>query len=96
MSAARRTEHLSIVEARKELTRLPEKLEAESATVAVTRHGKPVMAIMAWEDYEAIVETLEVLSDEAALSQLRQSIKEVKAGKTIPWKQAKSRLKTAG
>jgi len=59
---------------------------------AVTRRGKPVLAIMTWEDYQAILETLEVLGDDEAMDQLRRSIREVKEGKAIPWKEAKARI----
>lgn len=93
MAAPRETEEITMVDARRELTRLPDRLEAHPATVAVTRRGKPVLAIMTWEDYEAILETLEVLSDEEAMDQLRQSIREVKEGKTVPWEEARARLK---
>ncbi len=81
-----------MVDARRGLTKLPEKLEARPATVAVTRRGKPVLAIMTWEDYESIMETLGVLSDDEAVEQLRRSIREVKEGKAIPWKEAKVHL----
>ncbi len=92
MTTTRETKELSTVDARRKLTKLPEELEDNPATVAVTRRGKPVLAIMAWEDYEAILETLEILSDNEATEQLRRSIKEVKAGKTIPWQKVKARL----
>lgn len=92
MATSRETEELTMVDARRDLTKLPERLEARPATVAVTRRGKPVLAIMTWEDYEAILETLEVLSDEEAVEQLRRSIQEVKEGKAIPWEEAKARL----
>ncbi len=92
MTTLRETEELNMVDARRGLTKLPERLEARPATVAVTRRGKPVLAIMAWDDYEAILETLEVLSDDEATEQLRHSIQEVKEGKAIPWEEAKSRL----
>jgi antitoxin YefM len=92
MTTTRETQELTTVDARRELTRLPEKLEANPGTVAVTRRGKPVLAIMTWEDYQAILETLEILSDDKAVEQLRRGIKEVKEGKTIPWKDAKVRL----
>jgi PHD/YefM family antitoxin component YafN of YafNO toxin-antitoxin module len=42
--------------------------------------------------YEALVETLEVLSNEKAASKLRQSMKEIDAGQGIPWAKAKKRL----
>jgi prevent-host-death family protein len=92
MIKTRETKELTTVDARRELTRLPEKLGAEPATVAVTRRGKPVLAIMTWEDYQSIQETLEILSDDEAVEQLRRSIKEVKQGKTIPWQKARERL----
>ena len=92
MTMTRGTIEITTVDARRELTKLPEKLEAHPATMAVTRRGKPVLAIMTWEDYQTILETLEVLSDDEAVEQLRRSIQEVKDGKPIPWQQAKARL----
>ncbi|HSW58679.1 MAG TPA: type II toxin-antitoxin system Phd/YefM family antitoxin [Dehalococcoidales bacterium] len=92
MTTIRETKELTTVDARRELTKLPEKLEAEPATVAVTRRGKPVLAIMTWGDYQAILETLEILSDDKAVDQLRRSIQEVKEEKIIPWREAKAKL----
>jgi len=92
MTTIRETKELTTVDARRELTKLPEKLVANPATVAVTRRGKPVLAIMTWDDYQTIIETIEILGDDEATEQLRRSIKEVKEGKTIPWKEAKARL----
>ena len=83
---------LNMVDARRELTRLPETLAANPATVTVTRRGKPVLAIMTWEDYEALSETLEIFSDDDAMSQLRRSIQDVKDGNTVPWDEAKANL----
>jgi len=47
---------------------------------------------MTWEDYQAIMETLEKLNDDEAVDKLRHSGREVKEGKAIPWKDAKARL----
>ncbi len=91
MTTTRETKELSTVDARRELTKLPEKLVANPATVVVTRRGKPVLAIMTWEDYQAILETLEILADDEAVERLRRSVKEVKEGKLIPWEEAKGR-----
>jgi PHD/YefM family antitoxin component YafN of YafNO toxin-antitoxin module len=92
MFMTRETEEITTVDARRALTRLPEKLGARPATMAVTRRGKPVLAIMTWEDYQAILETLEILSDDESVERLRRSIQEVKEGKQIPWQKAKARL----
>jgi len=83
---------LPITEARHALTALPDQLSASHETVTVTRRGKPVLAILPWEEYEALVETLAILSDAEIMADLRQGIKEAEAGKGIPWEQVKRKL----
>lgn len=85
---------LSMVEARKQLTSLPEEFEREGNldAVAVTRRGKPVLAVMPWELYETITETLEVMADKELTSVLKESIAEYGRGEAIPWEKAKEDL----
>ncbi len=85
---------LPMMEARRKLTSLPEELEGrvEDNAIAVTRRGKPVLAIMTWELFEAIYETLEIMGDEGLMRSLRQGIKEVREGKTVSWETAKEGL----
>ena len=80
---------LPITEARDELTTLPDKLSHSHETVTITRRGKPVLAILPWDEYEALVETLDVLSDKGLMTSLRQGIREMKRGKGIPWEEVK-------
>ena len=89
---------LSIVEAREQLTRLPEQFDQQLKTernlraIKVTRHNKPVLAILPWELYESIVETLEILGDEEQMAELRQSIQEAAEGKGESWEAVKREL----
>ncbi|MFV1957739.1 MAG: type II toxin-antitoxin system Phd/YefM family antitoxin [bacterium] len=85
---------LSMVEARKKLTSLPEEFarKEELDAVAITRRGKPVLAVMPWELYESIIETLDVMGDEELTSVLRESIAEYERGETIPWEKVKEDL----
>ena len=85
---------LSIMEARKQLTSMPETLQHDGQVdvLEITRRGKPVLAVMPWELYEAVSETLEVMGDKELMAQLRQSILEIDSGKLIPWKDAKQEL----
>jgi hypothetical protein len=46
-----------------------------------------------WDLYESITETLDVLGDEASITTLRRGIREIAAGKAIPWEQAKRKLR---
>lgn len=87
---------LPMVEARNRLTTLPEELEQdrESGAVAITRRGKPVLAVMSWELYECLTETLEIMSDPELMAILRQDIKDRKEGKSTgkPWEEVKKEL----
>lgn len=85
---------LPITKARSQLLDLAEELsrKPEIGAVAITKRGQPVLALMPWEFYEGLVETLEILGDETLMASLRQSIKEAGKGKTIPWEDVKKSL----
>ena len=86
------SEHtLSISEAQREFTRLPDQFEEELDAVTVTRYGKPVMAIIPFNTYkslletiEALQETIEVLQDEELMASFREGVKELAEGKGEP------------
>ncbi len=88
------TETLSIIEARARLTGLPEEFERnpETGAVTITRRGKPVLAVMPWELYDSLVETLEILSDARLMKALRRSLGEARRGKTLSTEQARKKL----
>lgn len=88
------TRTIPIMEARKQLTSLPEALsrDEELDVAEITRRGKPVLAVLPWALYEAISETLEVLGDQQLMTQLRQSIKDLETNRAIPWEEAQREL----
>lgn len=87
---------MPIIEARNNLTSLPEQLQEnsgwESKVVAVTRRGTPVLAIMPWELFDTIHDTLEIMADEEMLPQLRQSIRDIQEGRTEDWESIKAEI----
>lgn len=60
----------------------------------VTRRGKPVCVMMSVEDYEAIVETLDILTDPKLVARIRKSEREIKAGKGVSWEKLKKELES--
>ena len=84
---------LTITQARRELLNLPERLaRVPERAVTITRRGRPVLAVMPWEFYESIVETLDVLSDPGMVLALRESIEDLKHGRLVSNAEAKKRL----
>ncbi len=82
---------LSISEAQKELTRLPEQFEEQPEAVTITRYGKPVMTILPYDAYkslretiDSLLETIEILHDEELMTTFRESVKELAAGQGQP------------
>lgn len=82
--------YLTITEARRQLLDLPDGLKDEP--VIITKHGKPVMAAISFEQYESLLETLATLSDREFAYKLQESIAQGKRGETISWKDAKAKL----
>jgi len=86
---------LPIVEARNKLTTLPEQFEQEPDmdAVIVTRRGRPVLAILPWELYDALTETLEIIGNRKLMEALEQSMKEIDDGDTVDLEDVVARLR---
>lgn len=82
---------MPIAQARSKLTSLPRELHNQD-TVTITSRGKPVLAVVPWELFESITETLEIMGDKSLMKLVRQGVKELKLGKGIPWKEAKRQI----
>jgi antitoxin YefM len=83
---------IPITTARHELTSLPERLEKDPGAVTITRRGKPVLAVLPWDMYETLLETLEVLGDPELMETLRRSLHELQTGQAISWEEAERLL----
>ena len=47
----------------------------------ITRHGKPEVIMMSIEDYEGLLETLEIESDPALVKRLKKAQEDMKKGR---------------
>lgn len=81
-------QELPISDVRKQLPGLADSLDR----VAVTRRGKKVLAILPWDQYESLVETLEILADKDLMSAFHQGIADADAGRVIPLEQIEKDL----
>ena len=72
---------LTITETRKQLLDLPNQLTDEP--IIITKHGKPTMVAIGYEQFESLIETLEVLSDSDLMMKLHQSMAQAKNGETV-------------
>jgi len=64
----------------------------EAEMITVTEGGQPVLAVLSWDAYESLMETLEVLSDAEAMAAIRASNEAIAAGRGIPLETALAQL----
>ena len=83
--------HMSISETRRKITSLQDELSYED-TISVTNHGKEVFALLRWDTYESIAETLEILSDEESFAELKKGIQQMNNNEVIDFEEFKKSL----
>mgnify|MGYP001575849897 FL=1 len=83
---------LPVTEAREKLTELVDEVNNKFEQIEITKNGKPRAIIMSADEFDSWKETMEVLSDEQLMKDIRQAEKEFREGKSIPWEQVKEEL----
>ncbi|MEL7010769.1 MAG: type II toxin-antitoxin system Phd/YefM family antitoxin [Cyanobacteria bacterium J06588_4] len=82
--------YLTIAEAQKQLAELSNQLSDEPAII--TRDGKPVMITFGVEQFESLIETIEIISDREFMNDLKQGIKEAEQDDTVTLEELKANL----
>jgi len=81
-----------LTELRPKLPKIMDRLSKYFDRCIVTRHGKPEAVILAEEDYESLLETLDILSDQKLMKDIKKAQGELKKGKGIAWAKVKKKL----
>ncbi|HVM04571.1 MAG TPA: type II toxin-antitoxin system Phd/YefM family antitoxin [Acidimicrobiales bacterium] len=74
---------LPLAEIKKRLSEIVDGVQQRHDRVVLTRNGRPAAVIMSPEDLEALEETLDILSNPAAMREIRRAEREVEAGKVV-------------
>jgi antitoxin YefM len=72
------TQPLATVKAR--FSQVIDEVAGTHERVTVTKNGIPVAVILAVEDYESLMETLEILADPAAVADIREADSQLRDG----------------
>jgi len=85
-------ETIPIAEARTKLPTLCKELTEQHQAIAITIRGVPALAVMPWDLFESIMETMDIMGDPDMMAALRQGIKEAEEEQGIPWEEARIQL----
>jgi antitoxin YefM len=82
---------LPLSEIKKRLSEIVDGVEQHHDRVVLTRNGRAVAVILSPEDLESIEETVDILSDPAAVQQIRRAEAELDAGSSISAEELRAR-----
>jgi len=80
------SETVPLSKAKARLSEFIRRVREEHESFAITHRGKPEGVLLSVEEYESLIETLEILSDEELLAGIRKGLKDEKAGRLHPYK----------
>jgi prevent-host-death family protein len=63
-------EFMPLAEVKAHLSEVVDEVAREGAKTTITRHGKPAAVIVGVAEYDSLIETLEVLSDQSLVEEL--------------------------
>ncbi len=70
-----------ITAVKRDLMKLLKKVHEEGDPLLITKDGKAAGLLMSIEEYEGLMETLDILSDKSLLRSLKRSIEDVHKGR---------------
>jgi antitoxin YefM len=69
-----------LTEVRDKLRQVVDTVVETGTEYTITRHGKPVAVVLAFDEYESMVETLNILSDSEAMAAIRDGEADLEEG----------------
>lgn len=71
----------TFTEVRDNLSEILDQVSETAEAFVITRHGRPTAVLLSVEEYEALIETLNVLSDDETMEALAEAEKDVAEGR---------------
>ena len=87
---------LPIAGVRAQLSKLVEEAGATHERVEITKNGRRAAVLLSADDYDAIMETIAVLSDSELLSDHLRGVSELESGESLTLRELANAMKVAG
>lgn len=73
----------ALSEARERLSVIVDEVAATGGEFLITKHGRPMAVLLASDEYESLIETLNILSDSDAMAAIREAEADLASGDLI-------------
>ena len=84
---------ITVTEARKNLYAVIDEAGQPGFAVAITHEGIPKVVVMSFEEYEGWQETMELMADPSFEKEMREGIRQMKAGDVVDFEIVKNKRK---
>ncbi len=86
---------ITLKELRPELPQVIRHIDTKLDRYIVTKRGKPIAVMMSPDDYEGLLETIEILSDKETVRRIKKAKRQIKEGKTVSLEELRHKLEKA-
>lgn len=86
------THTITLKELRPDLPKVVEEIDKKWNRYIVTKRGKPSVVMLSIEDYESLMETLDILADPKMMKAIKKGEEDLRKGRTHSWLEIKKRL----
>lgn len=83
---------IPITEGRKKLFKIAEEVQRPDTYYVFTVEGRPRVVLMSRDEFESIMETVEILSDPEIIKDLREAEEDFKRGDYVSWEEVKKKI----
>jgi antitoxin YefM len=87
---------LPVAEARANFSRIVEAAATTHERFEVTRNGSRVAVLLGADDYDGLVETVEILSDGELVADIRAGLADLAAGRSSTSEELRDEMRAAG
>lgn len=87
---------LPVADARARFSQIVDAAATTHERFEVTRNGSRVAIVLGADDYDALVETIAILSDDVLIADVRAGLADIAAGRTSTSEEVRAAMREAG
>ncbi len=81
-------EYIPVSSAKARLLEILRKIEEQHGKVVITKNGIPKAVLINYEDFEGLLETIDILSDVEMMKGIKKGLQDIRAGRAVSLKEA--------
>jgi prevent-host-death family protein len=76
-------DYIPVSTAKSRLLEVLRRIEEQHANIVITKNGMPKAILLPYEDFEGLLETIDILADSRTLEGIKRGLRDIKRGKVV-------------